>query len=71
MNYGILSQVKITFDAIEYIELSSKGIKQDKGVIKLSTLGDLESLNIIIHLSFEHELTGFLWKKKKIYQYCD
>ena len=65
LRYGILSHVKINFEAVQRIELTSRDIKENKGTIKLSILGDLESHNIIIHLSSEHELTGFYGIKKK------
>ena len=65
LRQGILSQVQISSDDIERIELSSKDIQENKGTIKLSILGNHESHNIIIYLSREYELTGFYGLKKK------
>jgi hypothetical protein len=65
LKYGVLNEAEIYFSAITKIEISSTSLEKEKLTKTLSSLGDLESHNIIIYLKKEHELTGLYGIKKK------
>lgn len=65
LKYGILNEVEIPLADIDTIELSSKTLDEDFIGKTLSPLGELESHNMILHLSEEHELVGLYGMKNK------
>lgn len=66
LKYGILNEVEISFSDIEKIELSRKSPEKNQATRTLSPLGEVESHNVIISLSKEHQLTGLYGIKQKV-----
>ncbi|WP_020534368.1 hypothetical protein [Lewinella cohaerens] len=64
LKYGILSEVEVSLSDIDHVELSRKPLAKDSLSEKLSPLGEMESHNVIIHLTRAYELTSLYGKKK-------
>lgn len=67
LRFGMLSETKIPYEAIDHIEsVSTSAYKKDKDTKTLSLLGDLEHSNMLIHLKTPQEL-HFIYGKAKTY----
>ena len=65
LRYGILNEVEIEYNDIEFIELSRKALKYNDEVRKFSMLGDLESHNVVIHCNVVQTMKGIYGITKK------
>ncbi|MDD7887063.1 hypothetical protein [Flavivirga sp. 57AJ16] len=65
LRYGIMNESTMDLKNIDSIEISSKDIKNNKEIRKLSFLGELENHNVIITLKTEHTLIGLYGVKRK------
>lgn len=60
-----MNQTTIDLENIDSIEISSKDIELNKETRKLSSLGALESHNLVIRLKEENTLNGLYGIKRK------
>ncbi len=58
LRYGYFTDLSLTIDQIESIELNSKDLPEDKSVIPFSPLGSIGEHNIIIHFKEELRFSG-------------
>ncbi len=65
LRYGILNETSINYIDIESIESYTASINEEDNIKKLSSLGELESHNILIILKKDYTLHGLYGTKKQ------
>lgn len=51
LRYGLMTSMKVSFESIDTVELSTKDLDENTTVKKLSILGNLEAHNVIVHFN--------------------
>lgn len=64
LRYGIMKETCVDLNQLVSVEVSSKDIEIEKGVMRLSFLGSLEGHNVIIRLKEDTVLTGLYGIRK-------
>ena len=64
LHYGILNEVKIPFEDIDQIQLSTKSVENMEEAKTLSPIGDLEGHNVMIRLNRRSTMTGLYGIRK-------
>jgi hypothetical protein len=64
LNYGIMTEMEIPLGKIKEIRRSTKDLEPQKGVRRLSPLGELEATNIIISLHESTSISGMYGIRK-------
>lgn len=68
--YGIMSEVEISIQDIDRIELSKRSLPEDPLTQSLSPIGEMEDHNTVIYLSKEYELKSLYGIKKRFSTLC-
>lgn len=65
LKYGFFSDFKVNFNQIDFIEMNSNDLPDDKSIIPFSPLGKIGEHNVIIHFKEEELFAGIYGLKKK------
>lgn len=65
LKYGMFAESIIGFDQIESIEYNRKSLPEDKSIVQFSTLGILDSHNVILHLKEKNVIDRIYGMKKE------